>query len=374
MRHSCPLCKSAETKLVFRSILPFSIRSDWIPVATPTEIWGCAQCGHVFKPDSFTHSSVDYVNYSVMDNDPAVDKLEFANEQPVGRSETIIAYLRACGLYREGQRILDYGCNRGAFLARLPPGSHAGFEVSVHYQSVIEGLGLDFFSPQAHPRVATYDGVTLIHVLEHLQDIESMLQPAIAAAKHSAYFLIQVPDLKNQISDAYVVDHCSHFFESTLTQALKRSGLILVGEVQRIIPGELTGVFRLEAVADGVSGSEQPWERIHAELRSRLQETESKIQSLQCSAEPVVIYGAGLLGSLLGAVLGAQVHSYVDDNPHYQGRKMLNHPIYSVDELSGWRGPVALAVPPSVYERVAQKCLDKGLRPEKLFASDRWPM
>ena len=104
-----------------------------------------------------------------------------------------------------------------------------------------------------------------------------------------------------------------------------------------------------------------------------MEATEFKIQSLQRTAEPVVIYGAGLLGSLLGAVLGAQVHAYVDDNQHYQGRKMLNHPIYSVDELSGWRGPVALAVPPSVSERVAQKCLDKGLRPQKIFASDRWP-
>lgn len=374
MSASCVLCESREVELVFRSSLPFSVRSDWIPVAAPTEIWGCKACGHVFKPDSITRANADYVNYVVMDNDPSIDKLEFSTAHPTSRSESIIAYLRQRGFYREGSRILDYGCNRGAFLARLPPGKHAGFEVSPHYRPVVEGLGFDFFHPDKLPCRQTYDGATLIHVLEHLQDIRGMLQPALSATKDSAFFLIQVPDLKNQLSDAYVIDHCSHFFESTLESALLKAGLHLVGSVESIIPGELTGIFVRSKTQERGSAPKTAWSEVHLEIKKRLEETEKRIKAVAAGPDGVAIYGAGLLGSLLSHLLGTKIRTFIDDSPQYQGKQLLGYPIVSLEQLEVCDEPVVIAVPPMATERVYRKCLEKGLRPAKIFSSEEWTL
>lgn len=369
---SCPICEGNETHLVFRSTLPWSVRSDWTPVNVPAEVWGCRSCGHVFKPNQLTQVNADYVNYCVMGNDPSVDKIDFSTDQPISRSDKIVGHLKDRGFYRQEQRILDYGCNRGAFLARLPPGKHAGFEVSLHYRHVVERLGFEFFSPGEPPPHGVYDGITLIHVLEHLQDIGIMLQPALSAAKRSAFFLFQVPDLKNQISDAYVIDHCSHFFESTLSDALACVGLECVGAVESIIPGELTGVFVQAETPRGSLVADPDWHRVHLEIRKRLEETERRIEEVKAESDNVVVYGAGLLGSLVRSLLGDQVRAFVDDNPESQGKQFMGCTVLSLEQVRGDEGAIVIAVPPTATDRVFQRCLEKGLRPRQVFSAEEW--
>ena len=189
----CPIC-TTPCQSFFRSKLGFSIRSDWTPLHLRTHLYFCKNCQHLFKPDDLVLQGSDYNSYSMWDNSLQGDKIVFEGGNPtVGRSLKIISYLSE--KYPKTKHILDYGCNRGAFLQHLQTKGHAGFDVSEQYRKNIEDLGFDYYSTYDFPH-NNFDVVTLIHVYEHLLQLQKDMLPATKALAKKGKVFIQIPNIQ----------------------------------------------------------------------------------------------------------------------------------------------------------------------------------
>ena len=361
MNPNCPLCQGSA-RVLFRSKLQVALRSDWAPLPTSTEVWCCQACGHVFKePDEVTRWS-DYVSYTAFENCVDADKVSFDVGAPVTRSRTLVDYLVKTGVW-QGGRVLDFGCNRGAFLKLLPRGPHAGFEVSDAYRSLIEAHGHAFHSPRDPPSRGSFEVVTLLHVFEHLE-LPGQLEPALQALAPEGHLMVQVPDLRTQPTDVYVMDHRHHFSANALVRGLVLSGCAAVAGPETLIQGELTAMFRRGAGGKGpTSLASWSWVREYLELG------EAIVEGARGSGRPHVVFGAGLVGSLVARALGEAAIAFSDDNRALLGRSLLGLPIRPLEGLDAREVVVILAVPPAAAGRVSERVRARGFEVRVPFPS-----
>jgi SAM-dependent methyltransferase len=347
----CPACGDGEGRAFFRSELGWSIRSDGTPVPAATAAQECLRCGHVFKPAEEARRWADYDRYQAYDDDPARDKLDFAAGPPVGRSSALIGHLKEEGILGAQAAVLDYGCHRGALLARLGRGGHAGFDVSERYRPVIEALGLEYYSPNHPPPADRFDLLTLVHVAEHLLDPPEDLTIGLRALRGGGHVVVQVPELSSQPTDLYVMDHRSHFSPQSLDRAMGRAGLIPVRPTRSLIPGELTGVFARGGPAppDGPPSDSRP-------AREVLRRGEERLGTLLRQQRPCLVFGAGLLGTIVASVLGDRVAHVVDDDAGRHGRRLLGKEVVPLSAVPPESALVVVAVPPTAAARVADRC------------------
>ena len=353
----CPVCRSTRADVFFESRLSHSVRSDWTTLPMPSVVLKCADCGHLFKPFSFVSACSDDQAYSAWGNSQERDKTDFSLGTPVTRSAAILRLLRDRCLAPETHSILDYGCNRGAFLVLLGAGPHAGFDVSEQYRTLIESRGYEYFTPELPPPHRRYNVITLIHVAEHLSSVADDMKHGIEALKEQGSVLVQVPSIAMQPTDLYVADHFSHFREETLVRAMLGAGFEPIEPVMSILPGELTGLFREASTERAAISSRES--NICSLVKSSLGRGEETLLRLKTEKTPCLIFGAGFLGSLVAAVLEGQVQGFVDDNVRMHGSTWAGLPIRGLLDVPA-KTKIVVAVPPSAALRVADKCRVRG--------------
>lgn len=360
----CPACDSKGAVLFFRSRLESAVASDWRIMQRRAEILSCRACAHLFKPAELVKSCADYANYQMLADSPERDKIEFNRTMPVSRSAALLTHLRARGILTGREVALDYGCNRGAFLALLGPGSHHGFDVSEKYRPIVEGLGYHYHTPKNPPPENSVDVLTLIHVFEHLMDPAQGMELGLKALRPEGKVLLQVPNALAQPTDLFVMDHVSHFSSHALDQAAGRAGLIPDGPQLSPISGEITGIYR-RGKASAPSSSPISLAMLTA-LRAALEEGERAILEEKAANRPVVLYGAGLVGSLVAGALGPIASAYADDNPQLYGAPQNGRPVTPLEAVQ--RGTrVVLTVPPAAQARAEERARAMGLIPVTTF-------
>lgn len=359
----CPACGSKGAAAFFRSRLESAVASDWRIVARRAEILSCRACAHLFKPAELVKSCADYANYQMLADSPERDKIEFNRTMPVSRSAALLAHLRARGMLMGREVALDYGCNRGSFLALLGPEPHLGFDVSEKYRPIVEGLGYRYHTPRFPPAESSVDVLTLIHVFEHLMDPARDMDFGLKALRPEGKVLLQVPDALAQPTDLFVMDHVSHFSPHALDRAAGRAGLIPDGPQVSPISGEITGIYRRGSVP--APSSPNPPAMLTA-LKAALEEGERVILEEKSAGRPVVLYGAGLVGSLVAGALGPIASAYADDNPQLHGSRQNGRPVTPLEAVpKGSR--VVLTVPPAAQARAEEKARAMGLVPVTTF-------
>jgi SAM-dependent methyltransferase len=368
---ACPVCAAGGAETFFESALDWSVRSDTAPIEGGARVLRCRACGHLFKPLEAVRAAADYRGYrGVFGGAADGDKMDFS-ARPVTRSDALIRALAGEGLLGPGARVLDFGCNRGAFLARLPPGRHAGYEVSAHYRPIVEGLGFSFHGPEDLPPGRSFGVVSLIHVLEHLPAPAADLKPALDALADDGRVLIEVPDPYSQPTDLYLADHVSHFSAAALDAALARAGLSPALSPRNLLAGEWTALYaRKPGARPGARPSAPPTSAAQEALRASLREGERRLLALAAEPGPFIVYGAGVLGTLVASVLGAKAAAYVDDNPAWQGGEREGLKILAPSAADP-RAAVVVAVPPRAAAAVAARARAQGRRAEIVFAPPR---
>jgi hypothetical protein len=362
MMNECTLCRSGQIKVFFRSRLEWAVRSDWTLVPAQICIYCCDHCGYLFKSPGFVETWSDYQNYHLHTDSGLRDKRIYSAFQSESRSQVLATFLAQRGILHEDSDVLDYGCNLGTFLSCVTGRERAGYDLSEKYRMRVEALGCDYYTPESTFPERHFDLLTLIHVTEHFYDAPAGLREAAVHAAAKNTILIQVPDVSAQITDCYIADHGSHFMASTLANAAAAAGMTLTEPIGTLIGGELTGVFSYSGV-DGLTTAPPFFPPDRSALRAMknsLLRGEERLCDLKRSGRPVVIFGAGLLGTLLAGILEGQVTAFADDDESVQGTERDDIPVRALADVGPESTMVVIAVPQSAAENVNAKCRAMG--------------
>ncbi len=230
----CPVCGGTD--------LPAKLQVQDRSVSQETfTIAQCAACGLQFtnpRPDAASigkyYESAAYVSHNSAARGLVNRVYRVARFFTMRRKVALITQLNGG---RAG-RVLDYGCGTGHFLARAKnsgwqvtglepnPGARQAAAARVG-QPILEARALATLPP------ASFDTVTLWHVLEHVHTLNETLAQLVAALKPGGRLLIAVPNPDSLDAQHYRHDwaaydvprHLYHFVPDTMRQLLARHGL-----------------------------------------------------------------------------------------------------------------------------------------------------
>ncbi|TDN40027.1 class I SAM-dependent methyltransferase [Hymenobacter sp. UV11] len=231
---SCPICGGTD--------LPAKLQVQDKSVSQETfTIAQCAGCGLQFtnpRPDA-AHIGRYYESAAYVSHNSAAQGL-VNRVYRMARFFTMrhkVALITKLNGGRTG-RLLDYGCGTGHFLARaksagwqvtgLEPNPGARQDAAARVgQPILEVSALTALPP------ASFDIVTLWHVLEHVHTLNETLTQLVAALRPGGRLLIAVPNPDSLDAQYYrdnwaaydVPRHLYHFVPDTMRRLLARHGL-----------------------------------------------------------------------------------------------------------------------------------------------------
>ena len=140
-------------------------------------------------------------------------------------------------------RLLDIGAFDGSFLALA---KQKGFEIhgiEPTEEGVLEARkkGLDvvqgFFNKEYAGKIdKSYDVVTMLHTLEHVEDPLEFVRLALRVTAPGGYLYIEVPDVTRafaeNMSDFFSVQHLNHFTSNTIRNLASRVGATIIAVEQ----------------------------------------------------------------------------------------------------------------------------------------------
>jgi SAM-dependent methyltransferase len=240
----CPICTTRLEKL---GEFPFA-DFDGSIFNCSAELFGCFSCDFVRVAFPFSDKELtDYYEKS--------DSL-YTSLSGVGvggdSKEDLARYAHGLDLLAAIQgvkTVVDVGCSRGGFLKFVRDRTSwtvRGIEIDRHALSCLEqnnipgtfGSAIQLPLPSGSQEVLTY-----FHVLEHMNDVETIITEMGRVLVPEGHVLIEVPDAEHycdaRIGDWFwlaMKEHVNHFTENALRTLLGRFGLRVLKTVHSLLP------------------------------------------------------------------------------------------------------------------------------------------
>jgi 2-polyprenyl-3-methyl-5-hydroxy-6-metoxy-1,4-benzoquinol methylase len=135
----------------------------------------------------------------------------------------------------ESASVLDVGCGRGAFLAKVRSPSRLGIELNKSAAAFARARGITVAENLIQDHEGTYDYVTAFQVLEHIADPVPFLRSCLKVLKPGGSLIIAVPN-----NDAFI-----RFAELPLNQPPHHVGLWSpqsLGALETLLPMRLESI------------------------------------------------------------------------------------------------------------------------------------
>ncbi len=288
-----------------------------------------------------------------------------------------------------GARVLEIGCGRGDFLARLCELAAArgvGYDPAFRSSEVsARAAGRVEFRRQRFTRAEVppdFDLLCCRHTLEHVAAVREFVETVRASLddRKQAVVYFEVPDLERILEEQAFWDlyyeHCSYFTRGSLGRLFARSGF----EILRLAQGFEGQYLMLEARAAARGGpplAEEGGEELRAlgdlverfrtRVRERLALWMERLTEWGRQGRRVVLWGAGskASGFLTTLGVGEEVAAIVDINPRKQGmfQAGTGHPIVAPKTLPELRPDVVVVMNPVYVREIGAQLADLGLTP-----------
>ena len=225
----------------------------------------CPECGLVFS-DPFPHDVREFYekSYRLDYKGAYIPKLKHvlrAGLVALDRHRRLGAY------FRPGARLLDIGSGGGEFiyLMRRLGLAAKGVEPNLGYAEYSrESLGLDvsvgFIQDAAFPP-ASFDVMTIWHVLEHTEAPGAVLRSLAPMLSEGGSMIVEVPNIKAACQSpggTFHVAHLYNFSASTLSALMAKSGLAPKASFLSPDGGNLTVIASPAASGQGQGGGPAP--------------------------------------------------------------------------------------------------------------------
>src|SRR6185436_20972094 len=197
----CRACARPKPELLHASSLDETLTSESKLRRGRLKIYLCSGCAHVMSDEGGLADVADYYDReydSLLECADADDLYDLdADGQPIYRSQIQLENLGRLANLPSTGRLLDFGCGKGAFLARFqrehPGWQLYGCDVSERYRAFVEpltGPGAFRVTP-----AGPFDLITMFFVAEHLIDPAETLTQLAALLAPTGYLYLTVPNV-----------------------------------------------------------------------------------------------------------------------------------------------------------------------------------
>ena len=241
---SCPVCKSTKFKTLFRC-------EDHTVSHETFQLIKCQNCSLVIthpQPNDHLLASYylsdDYISHANRAKS-IFDKLYL-----FVRKFTLSQKLKLILQYNSKSSLLDYGCGTGEFLniCKSNGWSVTGVEPSINArEKAMLRTNENIYESLETIANKKIDVITLWHVLEHVPDINGLLQQLGKLLTENGTIFIAVPNYESYDAEVYkefwaaydVPRHLWHFSKSSLEKLLNNNSL----RVTSIVPMKLDSFY-----------------------------------------------------------------------------------------------------------------------------------
>lgn len=236
-KYECPVCKSKNLTFVIKA-------TDYTVSHKNFEIWQCNLCTLRFTqsvPDKAAiaayYKSENYISHSNTDKGFINSLYHKVRKRTLLSKRKLIEAITAI---KKGE-ILDIGCGTGSFLHVM---QQAGWSITglepdeTAIAKAKELYGLNIQSPETLFKLApaTFDAITMWHVLEHVHELEEYLIQLKLLLKPGGRLFIAVPNYTSYDESVYrqywaaydVPRHLYHFSPDAMMKLLAAHQLKLI--------------------------------------------------------------------------------------------------------------------------------------------------
>lgn len=324
------------------------VTSDCRPWRTGGKLGYCRTCGCVQKPiDEAWRVEVEeiYSGYAIYQQSAGQEQAVFESTTglPASRSQRLFAFLQQELALPQDGTLLDVGCGNGALLRvvsqTLPGWTLWGTELNDRYRQEVECIphveAMHVGQPWEAPGL--FDAVTMIHVLEHIENPVDFLTKIAGLLKGDGLLIVETPNVPANPFDILVADHCTHFTVESMRAILHRAGYTIRLLREDWIPKELSvaAVRQSEPSRSLYPTDEMEGFSWNKEVEDHIQWLETLVEQAHGLAVggQLGLFGTSIAGSWLKATLGEGVSYFVDEDPNRIGRRYLDVPIFAPGDV-----------------------------------------
>jgi 2-polyprenyl-3-methyl-5-hydroxy-6-metoxy-1,4-benzoquinol methylase len=331
----CCICDGKTKKIDFKTNL--SITSDARATQMPLEHYLCRVCGYIFVD---INKRIDFTTFYSNDYEFLLEgMLEPATETGT-YSEILADFFKEYISSYSGKKFFDIGAGKGTFIKAMhkifPNLDYFALEPSKSYEilkkiNFLKGSYNFFFNSSSFPEY--YDYLSLIGVLEHVDNPKILLTQIKEIMHEESLLLIEVPNFQNNKSDLLTIDHISKFTEESITYLLKTLDFTIVDKrVSKMVPMQY--IVKKEYKTANSTHYNIDFSDKAVKYLQKIIDDAKKIQD-----HDIAIYGQGLILDYLiyqGILSPDRIVCIVDDNNLYHGKmyKSYSIPIVNYEDLS----------------------------------------
>lgn len=377
----CHQCSSTDVRIVagVESFTPVS--SDIRIVPGSLQIAVCGRCGLLQKlvTDGW-RADIEriYDQYDLNHQSGGADPVVFNSVYGPGpRAAILVRHLADLHNLPSRGSVLDIGCANGNILRSLsslrPDWKLYGMERSVRWRSAVSSIaGFDgFFTALDELGDRRFDLIVMSHVLEHIPGPAAFLRRLLQHLSEAGSLFVAVPDIRQNPIDLFVLDHCSHFDETSLDDVLRAGGFTPVSIDAGILGKEIVAASRVAGDGDAKppigNGFLMPPATVAEKYVALCADVMRCARELRANCPRFGIMGTSTAAAWLAGELKLAVDFFVDEDPQRIGHAAFGKPIHSLASISAG---ACVFIPMS--NRTAEAIIARAKRPDVRFAYLPW--
>lgn len=329
----CRLCRHENIKKVIdlNEKVAFSVMSDNRVIEEPLVVYLCEECSLLQKDSSEKKQLAYFSEFNSHQLSDGEEQMKFYNGKLVPRSQLIVENI-AKYIEKKDSKVLDIGTGNGAFLKSLKmkfPGMDLyGQDLQSNSKgSVLQIIKEDKFIIDDIKNIdEKFDMISMIHVLNHIVDLDFFIGQIIRLLDKEGVFVVQVPNIADSASDLVIIESINHFSPASIQQLLGKYFTQVV--INDTIYGELT------IVASNRKDEHIQESQSKSEIEFSVQNFIQLVDLLKSSQEKLIMFGTSPLGTFFAKILGENLECFIDeDESRYQKSLLGKNILYPVDVL-----------------------------------------
>jgi SAM-dependent methyltransferase len=312
-----------------------------------------------------------YQHYTIYYQSEGAEQPVFnsATGQAEPRSVRLTTLLRTARDWPATGRMLDIGCGNGSFLRhfneQFPDWTLAGTEWDGKSRTQIESIPRVeklYIGPLADIP-GEFQFVSLIHVLEHIENPAAFLTDARERLIDGGCLFIEVPHYVDNPFELLIADHASHFTFDSMRVAVETAGFEILLLTNEWVPKELTLLARKTTQPPQLSARPSPMADLAAARKavSWLSGAAQQAAILAANSPSFGIFGTSIAGTWLGGGLGEKVAFFVDEDPGRIGITHLGKPVYAPAAVPA-DSDIFVGLSPQLSSGIARRLARPGVR------------